>query len=569
MFSWRRVVTWLSHIRITAKVHVVVGILALVAAVVAGQSLLALRTYDAQVELIQRASQRAVVGERVNGLVLATVMESRGVYMSKDKAEAEKFAKPLLDDLKQLDLRLTEWKALVEPQDAANFGKVETAARDFIRFRTELARLGTDVSGAAAREFGDNDANRSNRQALNKAVQDLADTNNKAIDRMAAGLAAYQHSTVIEVIAIAGIGILVGAGLASLIAIGFVARPVGRLTQTMKDLAGGDTAIAVPAPDRRDEIGDMARAVVVFRENAIRASEAEAAKRADEALREERRRALEALTKSLGETMDQVVRTLSGTATEMQGSAETMSRLSSSTEARSSTVAQASHTTSSNVQTVAAAAEELSTSIGEIGRQVAESAMVAQRAVDEANRTDQSVQSLADGAQKIGEVVRLINDIASQTNLLALNATIEAARAGEAGKGFAVVASEVKSLANQTAKATEEIAAQIQGIQSATRAAVQAIGGITRTIGEMSHISTGIASAVEQQDAAAREIAQNVQMAAAGTDEVSSNIPGVRESVTETGAAARAVLVAAEGLARHSSTLERQVGDFLVKVEAA
>ncbi len=561
--------TWLSHIRITAKVHVVVGILALVAAVVAGQSLLALRTYDAQVELIQRASKRAVVGERVNGLVLATVMESRGVYMSKDKAEAEKFAKPLLGDLKQLDLRLGEWKALVEPQDAANFGKVETAARDFIRFRTELARLGTEVSAAAAREFGDNDANRSNRQALNKAVQDLADTNNKAIDRMAAELAAYQRSTVIEVIAIAGIGILVGAGLASLIAIGFVARPVGRLTQTMKDLAGGDTAIEVPAADRRDEIGDMARAVVVFRENAIRASEAEAAKRADEAQREERRRALETLTKSFGETMDQVVRTLSGTATEMQASAETMSRLSSSTEARSSTVAQASHTTSSNVQTVAAAAEELSSSIGEIGRQVAESAKVAQRAVDEANRTDQSVQSLADGAQKIGEVVRLINDIASQTNLLALNATIEAARAGEAGKGFAVVASEVKSLANQTAKATEEIAAQIQGIQSATQAAVEAIGGITRTIGEMSHISTGIASAVEQQDAAAREIAQNVQMAAAGTDEVSSNIAGVRESVTETGAAARAVLVAAEGLARHSSTLECQVGDFLVRVEAA
>ncbi len=561
--------TWLSHIRITAKILLVVGILALVAAVVAAQSLHALRTYDTQVELIQRASKRAVVGERVNGLVLATVMESRGVYMAKDKAEAEKFAKPLLDDLKQLDARLAEWKALVGSGDAASFAKVETAARDFIRFRTELARLGIEVSGAAAREFGDNDANRSNRQALNKAVQDLADTNNKEIDRMAAELATYQRSTAIEVLAVAAIGLLIGAGLASLIAIGLVARPIGRLTQTMQGLAGGDTSVEVPAADRRDEIGDMARAVVVFRENAIRAEAAEAAKRADETQREERRRGLEALTKSFGETMDQVVRTLAGTATEMQSSAEAMSRLTSSTETRSSTVAQASHTTSSNVQTVAAAAEELSSSIGEIGRQVAESAKVAQRAVDEANRTDQSVQSLADGAQKIGEVVRLINDIASQTNLLALNATIEAARAGEAGKGFAVVASEVKSLANQTAKATDEIAAQIQGIQAATQAAVQAISGISQTIGEVSQIATGIASAVEQQDAAAREIAQNVQMAAAGTDEVSSNIAGVRESVSEAGSAARAVLTAAEGLARQSSTLERQVGDFLVKVEAA
>lgn len=560
---------WLANIKITAKIHVVVGLLALVAVVVAAQSLMALRTYDEQVELIQRASKRAVVGERVNGLVLATVMDSRGVYMAVDKAEAEKFATPLIATLKQLDTRLTEWRALVEPNDMAGFQTIEAAARDFIKFRTELARLGVEVSGAKAREFGDNDANRSNRQALNKAVQTLADSNNTSIDRMAVALADYQRSTVIRMLAVAGIGILIGAGLASVIAIGFVARPIGRITQTMTGLAGGDTTVVIPSAERRDEIGDIARAVVVFRDNAVRAAEAEAAKYADEAARERRRQAMEALTRSFGETMDGVVRSLTGTATGMQGSASTMSQLSSASEERSTSVAHASHATSSNVQMVAAAAEELSSSIGEIGRQVAESARVAQRAVDEANRTDRSVQSLTDGAQKIGEVVKLINDIASQTNLLALNATIEAARAGEAGKGFAVVASEVKSLANQTAKATDEIAGQIQAIQAATVGAVEAIRGITRTIGEMNAIASGIASAVEQQDAAAKEIAQNVQMAAAGTDDVSANIAGVRESVTQTGEAARTVQTAADDLARQSTTLERQVGEFLVKVKAA
>ena len=263
-----------------------------------------------------------------------------------------------------------------------------------------------------------------------------------------------------------------------------------------------------------------------------------------------------------------IVESVSSSATEMQGSAQSMSSTAEETSRQSTAVAAASEEASTNVQTVASAAEELSNSVEEVGRQVGQSNKIAQNAVEEAQRTNDKVQGLAEAAQKIGEVVNLINDIASQTNLLALNATIEAARAGEAGKGFAVVASEVKSLANQTAKATEEIAAQIGAIQAATTDAVSAIQGIGSTIGEISEISTAIATAVEQQSAATKEIAANVQQAAAGTQEVSENISGVTQAASETGEAAGQVLGAAQELSKQSEALREQVDSFLIEVRA-
>ncbi len=263
-----------------------------------------------------------------------------------------------------------------------------------------------------------------------------------------------------------------------------------------------------------------------------------------------------------------VVEAVSSASTEMQATAESMSTTAEETTRQASAVAAASEEAAANVQTVAAAAEQLSNSINEISRQVAESTKISATAVEEARRTNTEVEGLAEAAQKIGEVVDLINDIASQTNLLALNATIEAARAGEAGKGFAVVASEVKSLANQTAQATEEISQQIGNIQSATTTAVTAIKGIDEIISKISEVTTSIASAVEQQGAATNEIAQNVQQASSGTQEVSSNIGGVNQAASETGNAAGQVLEAASGLSRDSEILKQAVQSFLQEVRA-
>ena len=261
-----------------------------------------------------------------------------------------------------------------------------------------------------------------------------------------------------------------------------------------------------------------------------------------------------------------VVESVASASTEMEMSARSLSFTAEQTSGQSTAVAAASEEASTNVQTVAAAAEQLAQSVEEVGRQVQQSSNIARNAVEEAQRTNEEVEGLATAAEKIGEVVGLINDIASQTNLLALNATIEAARAGEAGKGFAVVATEVKSLADQTATATDEISSQIGAIQSATEHAVNAIKGISGTINELSEISAAIASAVEEQSAATREIAQSVEQAAAGTADVSQNIAGVTNGAQQTGEAASQVLEAASELSKQAEALRTQVDGFLVEV---
>jgi methyl-accepting chemotaxis protein len=264
-----------------------------------------------------------------------------------------------------------------------------------------------------------------------------------------------------------------------------------------------------------------------------------------------------------------VVQSVSGAAGKLQNDARKMSDVAERANRQSRAVAHASDLATTNVQTVAAAAEELSSSIGEINRQVADSARITTEAVSEVGRTNATVEGLATAAQRIGEVVRLISDIASQTNLLALNATIEAARAGEAGKGFAVVASEVKSLANQTAKATEEIAAQITAMQKVSSDAVSAIKGIGATIGRIDEIVSVISDAVRQQGSATNEIAQNVQLAAAGTQEVAHNIGGVTEAAADTGATASQLLTESDDLAHQAETLQREVDRFTANIRAA
>src|SRR5882672_8714380 len=347
-----------------------------------------------------------------------------------------------------------------------------------------------------------------------------------------------------------------------------VARLVG-LEKTMTRLAGGDLSAKVETRRGGDEIGQMAEALSVFREGIVQANAAAAEKAAEQEAKQRQAALIDQLTRDFNDGATSALAAVSTAASRMKGSAEKMSQVAAQAKQQTGAVASASAQAAENVQTVAAATEQLASSITEISRQVSESSRIATQAVEQVAKSEVTVTELANAANRIGEVVGLINTIAAQTNLLALNATIEAARAGEAGKGFAVVASEVKSLATQTARATEGITAQVTAIQGSTQEAVDTIKGIGAIIDKMSEIATTVASAVEQQGAATAEIARNIQQTATGTQNVSNNIVGVSSAANETGETASDVLQSSDGLAAESEALSNEVGRFLARIKAA
>jgi methyl-accepting chemotaxis protein len=350
-----------------------------------------------------------------------------------------------------------------------------------------------------------------------------------------------------------------------------IARPITGLNAALGRMAAGELNIEIPGANRGDEVGDMAKTVVVIRENAEKKArdEADAKIRHDQFAAQQRKADMVSLANDFEGAVGEIVETVSSASTELEASADTLTSTAERAQELATIVAAASEEASTNVQSVASATEELTSSVNEISRQVQESARMASEAVDQARKTNDRVGELSKAAARIGDVVELINTIAGQTNLLALNATIEAARAGEAGRGFAVVASEVKALAEQTAKATGEIGQQIAGIQAATQDSVGAIKEISGTIKKLSEISSTIAAAVEEQGAATQEISRNVQQAAQGTMEVSSNIADVKRGAGETGLASSQVLSAAQSLSGDSNRLKLEVGKFLNSVRAA
>jgi len=362
--------------------------------------------------------------------------------------------------------------------------------------------------------------------------------------------------------------------LAAAVAISFllgrsVSRPLAAMTSTMNRLSSGDTAVTIAGSERTDEIGTMAKAVDVFRRGMIQAEQMAQRQATEQAIKEKRASTQEALARNFENDIKDVIGAVARANTDMQRVAGAITASAGGTSERTSAAAAASEEASVSVGAVATSAEQLSNSVAEISRHVSHSSNVADAAVVKAAGTTQMVESLASAGEKIGEALRLIGAIANQTNLLALNATIEAARAGESGKGFAVVASEVKNLASQTARATEEIAGQVAAIQSATGSCVVAIGGISGTIREISGIANTIASAVEDQSAATREIARSVQQATTGTGKVSSNIAGAGHAAEQSRLLADSVLVASGELGEHATALFARVDSFLAGLRDA
>ena len=411
------------------------------------------------------------------------------------------------------------------------------------------------------------DSRKAYREAK-KVLDELTEFNTRSGAEAAnIGEQIYQSSKILIIVAL-GIAMAVCLGAAWMM-IATVSRPIQAITGTMSRLAARDLSTEVTGTGRGDEIGAMARAVQVFKDGLVQADRMAAEQAAEQAVKLRRTEKIEQLISHFDRAAASALRTVSSAASELDATAQSMVSMAQQTNSQAGAVAAAAEQTSANVQTVATATEQMSSSIREISQQVTNSTRIAGQAVEEASRTNDTVRGLADAAQRIGDVVALITNIASQTNLLALNATIEAARAGEAGKGFAVVAGEVKSLAAQTAKATDEIASQIAAIQSATSGAVSAIGGISGTITSINDISTAIAAAIEEQGAATNEISRNVQQAAVGTQEVSDNITQVTQTAGETGSAAGQVQSAAGELARQAETLRLEVEQFLSSIKAA
>ncbi|NBC33963.1 MAG: HAMP domain-containing protein [Alphaproteobacteria bacterium] len=497
------------------------------------------------------------------GMVLRNVLLAR-LYTTKFLVTNEQSA--FERAMEELDEQAANMETLMAGlNNRVRRGLAEEAASGAATYRTTLQEVNGVIS---ARNGLIEDTLDQIGPQIASAVEDFKLSIKAEQDQLGPATEALIYNAMMTVGLVAGGAFVFGLGAAWLIGKG-ISGPVQAMTAAMRRLADGEKDTTIPATDHKDEIGEMAGAVKVFKDNMIKAEELSAAAARDREARDRRTARVDTLTAEFDTQIGALLETVAGSSGQMQGTATSLSATAEQATRQATACATASEQASSNVQTVATAAEELASSIQEIGRQVSRSTDIANSAVGEADRSNELVGNLSDAAEKIGQVVQLITSIAEQTNLLALNATIEAARAGDAGKGFAVVANEVKSLANQTAKATDEIAGQVSAIQGATSTTVEAIRGIGERIREMSEISTVVASAVEEQNSATQEIARNVQQAAAGATEVSTNIVGVNDAAQETGRAASEVLDVSGHLSAKADELKVFVQRFLDDVKAA
>jgi methyl-accepting chemotaxis protein len=555
-----------SRLSLAAKLYLIFASFAILTAAITALSDYNTRQNAELTDAIETAGRAALNVERVNSLVYAVVMESRGVYMSTDIAGAKKYGEGLLKFNDQILTVVNNWESIVQTDDAQQFAAFKKRIEQFVDFRKELVRRGIEIGPAAGREWGDNDANRSVRSALNQDLAALSKLYAERSKRIA------QQGEVNRQLAfmLTGLGALalVVAGIGALIISRSIARPLSAITLTIKRVADGDERVEIPYIGRTDEIGALARAIRIFQEAMERNRDLNSQALQQSDAREQRTRHIEVSVEAFRQAMGDVMRAVTNSASSMRDTATSITGVAADANGRAVAAAGATEQASSSVNAVAGAAEELSASVEEINRQVRHSATVVEQAGLRTDKSVAEIESLAAAPQRIDGVLNLIQAIAKQTNLLALNATIEAARAGEAGRGFAVVAHEVKALAGQTAKATSEIGQNITMIQASTRNAVDAVREIGNAVRDINEVTSNIASAVGQQDAATREISANAQMAAQGNETLVVNIGSLSSAIGETTKAATSVLSASTDLNSTAEILSREVENFFRNLRA-
>jgi methyl-accepting chemotaxis protein len=556
----------LSRLSLATRLYSIFALFALLTAAITALSDYNTRQNADITASIETAGQAAINVERVNSLVYAVVMESRGVYMSTDPTVVRKYGEGLLKFNDQIAAIVKKWQSLVQADDAEQFAVFKKRIEQFVEFRKELVRRGIEIGPAAGREWGDNDASRTVRTVLNKDLEALTSIYSERSKRIARQIEVNRGLALL----LTGMGglalVLVGIGV--FLISRSVARPLSLITAAIQRVADGAESVEVPHTNRADEIGALARAIEIFQQAMQRNRNLNSQVMLDSRARDARTRHIEASVEAFRSAIGSVLRAVNDNASTMRDTAQSITTVASDASGRAVAAAGATEQASCIVSAVASATEELSASVQEIGRQVRQSASVVEAAGQRAEKSITEIESLAAATQRIDGVLNLIQAIAAQTNLLALNATIEAARAGEAGRGFAVVAHEVKALAGQTAKATSEIGQNISMIQASTRDAVEAVREIGVAVRDIDDVTSNIAGAVEQQHASTREISVNAQLAAQGNATLVANIGSLSNAIGQTNQAATSVLSASSDLTSTAEILKREVEEFFDNLRA-